>query len=382
MIRLNASALPRVLACLGSVGITAALELTKPPETDAAREGTAAHWVAETCLLGFDASHPNRTPAPNGVPVTAEMIEHGRAYAEACATDAKHVWTETTVTFLALPNVEIAAKLDRAWLEPGEDGSGGTLFIRDYKYGWRLVEPEGNVQLIAYAVGLLRKLTREGFTFADRTTINLGIYQPRPYHPDGPLREWVVSLGQLADLWDQICMDLAGAGISNELVTGPHCEYCPAGVMDACPAYRIAAGNAVDVAIRGGAAEPTLAGLGRELGQLQRARQVLDQREEWVKDIVKRALKEDATAVPGWAVEVQRGNTVWTIDADALKQLTNIDVTLAPKLVTPAEAKRRGVSEDVITANTTRPVIGDKLVRQDADALVRKKLTKPRKAKT
>lgn len=363
MIRLNASALPRVLACLGSTQFP---NTHDSEQSEAAREGEAAHQAAEHALKGL----PIPPLASNGYAIDAEMIEHAQAYRVSMLglPTNDQAWIEARCDWLATSQIEIACKIDAAWV------SGRTLHVRDYKYGWRIVEPESNVQLIAYAVGLLRNLAAAGKTFPSTLAIDLGIYQPRPYHPDGPLRTWKLSFSELFEAHNALVADLGNLP-SDTLATGTHCEHCPGGTLGTCPAYLQVVGNSIDVAMRGGPMDPTPAQIGRELVTLKRAADVLKQRKEWLEDIAKRGLKA-GTIIPGWAVEQAKGNTVWTVDADGLKRLTNIDVLAPEKLCTPAEAKRRGVSDEVIAANTTRPNIGDRLVRRDPDAYVRKRVGK------
>lgn len=372
MIRLNASALPRVLACLGSTQFPQTQEVE---QSEAAREGDAAHHAAECVLKGV----PIPDVAPNGYAVDAEMREHAQAYRDTIPKvvnegtfDAFVPHVEKRADFYATPTIEIAVRLDAWWLD------GDTLYIRDYKYGWRLVEPEGNYQLVAGAVGVIRQIMNPSVarmvTDVPPTFIDMGIYQPRPYHPDGQLRTWRVSIDELIMEYNGLVERLEQLP-SSDLLTGPHCEHCPGGVLGTCPAALAAAGNAIDVAMRGGPMDPSPAAMARELVTLQRAAKVLEQRKTWLEDIAKRGLKA-GQVFPGWAVEQAKGNSTWTVKPKELTQLTNVDVYAERKLCTPAEAKRRGVSEDVIAANTTRPNIGDRLVRRDPDAYVRKKVGK------
>ncbi len=378
MIKLRASALPRILACLGSASISP--PIPEDMNTDAAREGTAAHAAAEYLLIG--AAIPD--VAPNGVPIDADMREHAAAYvASIPLADAhpEHRYVETLCSFAATEEVQVGAKIDVAWLNVALTD----LYIRDFKYGWRIVNAEENATMLAYAVGMVRHIYAVAPSlFVDRgpddLRIHLGIYQPRPYHPDGPLRECTITLGELMIAWAKICDTLERLP-SDELATGDHCEQCPAAILGTCPAYLRATANAIDVAMRGGAIEVPASAVGKELVNLKRASDVLKSRLDWLQDIAKRALKTDANAVPGWGLEVQYGNRVWTADAEALKQLTNVDVLQPPKLVTPAEALRRGVSQEVYDANTKRPLIGDKLVRRDPDAEARKALKRAKKPK-
>lgn len=360
MIRLHASSLPRVLACLGS---TQYPPLADHIETDSAREGTAAHWVVEQYLRNPQAAI--EPTAPNGVPIDDEMLQHAQAYADTIPVFG--VSTEYTCDWYATREIEIAVRADAVWY----DEPSKTLHVRDYKYGWRIVEAEGNSQLLAGAIGAIRKLAAEGRVFPVDTTIDMGLYQPRPYHPDGPARHWRVTFSELIALHDALVSQLAQLP-SDVLNTGEHCEHCPAAVMGTCPAYLLAVNNAVDVATRGSAIELPLPAIGRDLITLKRAAALLKQRLDFAEDIAKRALAADVAALPGWSLEPQHSNKAWTIDGEALKQLTNADVFQPPKLVTPAEAIRRGVSEDVVNANTKRTLTGHKLVRMSADEKVKR----------
>jgi hypothetical protein len=59
------------------------------------------------------------------------------------------------------------------------------------------------------------------------------------------------------------------------------------------------------------------------------------------------------------------------LTGEALSAATGVDLR-KDGVVTPAEAKRRGVTEATVTALTERPVIGAKLERIDADREARR----------
>lgn len=368
MITVRASALDRVMNCLGSVALADAVKV-EYVQSDYAREGDAAHWVAQR--FAEESMDPAKVPAtaPNGVPITAEMIEHAQAYASRIPkleSGPDMLWVEGRVDWQALPNVKIGCRVDASWIDDG------ALHVRDYKFGWRVVEPDNNWQLIAGAMGVMRVLAKETTERLPQRII-LSIDQPRPYHPAGTLRSWEISFDELVTLYQQIIRQLERLP-SDALATGDHCGTCGAGEAGVCPAFLRATHNAIDVAMTGGAIDVPLPVVARELATLDRAAAILKQRQEWLEAQAVAALKSDPQSLPGYALETQYGHTTWTIDAAALKQLTNADVEQPAKLITPAEAKRRGVSEEVIKANTKRPVTGQKLVRRDPDAFVRKKL--------
>jgi len=374
MIRLHASALPRIMACAGSTQFPAL-----PPEqsSESAREGTAAHWVAEQFIRDGGANLPD--VAPNGIPIDADMTEHARNYAGLIPSDAM---VECNGDWYASRDIEIACKVDAAWFEEQELAPGvtlQTLYVLDFKYGWRIVDPDYNTQLIAYAVGVIRRLAADGVAVRPDLRLALGIYQPRPYHPDGAHRVWRLTLDELIGHHDVIVQTLEQLP-SDALVTGEHCEYCPGAATGACAAYLRATTNAIDVAMRRSPVELTTAAMARELIDLQRAQAMLKDRLEFAQDNAKRALAANPAALPGWILKPQYANTSYTKDgAEAIKRETNLNVYAEPKLATPAELKRRGVPDDVIAKHTHRPLIGQKLERHDPDAEVRKALKAPRK---
>jgi hypothetical protein len=82
--------------------------------------------------------------------------------------------------------------------------------------------------------------------------------------------------------------------------------------------------------------------------------------------------------IDNYALDNQYGHTRWKsgLTAQSVALVTGVDVT-KPELVTPAEAKRRGVPEPVIKSLTERPSTGVKLVRRSVDEHA-KKLLNPR----
>lgn len=387
MISYSASDLHRIFECGGS---TLAPPLPADYRSDSAEEGTAAHWVAQQFaaeLAGPETFKVGQL-APNGVAIDADMIEHGQAYGDFIPSgEGSHIlppWIEADASWLVTDSIRIGCRADVSWLD------GNTLHLRDYKYGWRLVEVADNWQLVAGAIGAVRKLFAEWKPDEmgpfPVTQVCLSIHQPRPYHPDGPLRERTLTLAELEKLHGVIVARLTTLDASR-FATGEHCGYCRAAVLGTCPAFIRASHNAVDVVMSGSMIELPPAALAVHLDQLRRAQTVLKDRLGYVEDLATRALQADPLSVPNYGVRPNYGNTIWTVDADVVRQETNADILQPAKLVTPAEAKRRGVSDEVIAKYTKRPLIGQKLVKIDADAEARKaleppKVKKPRKAKT
>jgi hypothetical protein len=322
------------------------------PDTDDAREGTAAHWVVQR--LGARDGYAIGDVAPNGYVIDVDMISHAEAFVAAAGLGAEY---ECDVSWQATTEVEIRCRADRVvW-----DAAAQTLRVDDFKFGYRIIDPERNWQLVAAAIGECR---RRQITPAH---IVLGIYQPRSWHRDGPYRRWVIDFETLVSLHDEIVSVVSE--LDDRLQTGDHCRHCPGASLGTCPAYLRAAQNAVDVAMRGGPVDFPLDALGAELTVLERAAEMIKDRLAHASDILKtRILAGDR--VPGYAVEPALGNSTWK-DFKAAQRATNIQLT-DEKPVTPAEAKRRGMSEDLLAELTQRPKRGHKLVKRDPDKEARR----------
>lgn len=169
--RLGASKAHRWIQCPGSV----ALEATLPDETSAyAREGTAAHALAEECLrLGA---------APEkwiGHEIEGHLVDESMA---------QHV--ATYVDYVnALPGQKLyEVRVDYSGYAPGGFGTAdaiafhdGVLHVVDLKFGQGVkVEAKDNAQLMLYALGAFTDFGFEYQTDLARMTI----VQPRLDHVD------------------------------------------------------------------------------------------------------------------------------------------------------------------------------------------------------
>lgn len=363
MITVRASGLHRVMNCTGSHALAAAIK-EELPDSDAAKEGDAAHFVAECLFL----EKPAPARAPNGWPIDADMASHALEYVKGLPADALSI--EEECSWLATPGVRIAVRNDAAWMH------GDDLYLRDFKYGWRVVDVEDNWQLIAGAIGYCRKHEKIP------ARIHLSIYQPRPYHPDGPLREVTLTPDELIAEHDRIvaiCPEIDREPVHTVLITGEHCYGCKAAIFGTCGAHIRAAHNAVDVALSNAKpADFPHDALPGELDTLTRAGKIIEERLDYAKDIALRAIKS-GRIVPGYAVEPTNTHRVWK-DLDAAKKATNISLT-KEVAISPAEAERRGASEEFIKSQTDKPPGALKLVKRDADKVVKAKIKKAEKAK-
>lgn len=349
MLITTATELPRLMRCIGSRLMPAALPIEH--RTEAMDEGNAADWLAEQLFAGEKVTVG--TKAPNGWVVTDDMVENVHVYLKALDCGAMQV--ETTH---GNEHYQVRGRADHIVFRDN------VLTVDDLKYGWRIVEPEMNWTLISHAIGWCIN----NQTSPDR--IIFRIIQPRAYHPMGPVRAWAIDYAELQGYARAIATRLTEP--SDELTTGTEqCAKCHA--LASCPAARRASMNAIDV-VQDMAFSDDLPN-----DVLAHEYEVLDQAADMV-EMVRDARAELLTyriqsgqVVQGYALKQRQGQRAWVagMSGKALSAATGTDLT-KDGIVTPAEAERRGVDKALVTALTSRPIVGTKLERIDADAIGRK----------
>lgn len=349
----DATHLPRLMQCFGSSQMPQVVP-DADDDTTARDEGNAAHYMAQQVFNGV-ATIEQLTGhrAYNGVVMDAEMARHVSEYLSALDCGQMEY-----VTSFGTDRWQVNARTDHVAVR------GDTLIVDDFKYGYRVVEPEMNWTLIAHAIGycLREKITP--------SLIRLRIHQPRRYHPDGPLREWSCSYLQLRDFYAQIDRRLSEA--DSTLQTGPYCAKCHAAAT--CPAWREASMNAIDAASVLFNDELPAEALSRELDLLAHAETVITERHKALKELALHRSR-NGEVIPMYAGETQYANRRFKFDAATIRAITGVEPT-EPKLVTPAELSRRGVSDDVLNLITERPTTGVKLIRSDPNKRAERLLKK------
>lgn len=362
MITVTATELPRVMHCFGSLHMPPAVPGGGDPT--ARDEGNAAHWLAEQMFNGA-AAHAGLT-APNGYVITEDMVEHVSQYVSAldCGTmecDTSYAGAGWEVRGRA----DHLVYRDAAATEVNGCQTGylpSCLTIDDFKYGWRIVSPVRNWTLISHAIGwIIRNQQRP-----DRITLR--IHQPRPYHADGPLREWSCSFEELMGYYAQIEHRLTNP--TDELVTSlDHCAKCHA--LATCPAARSASMNALDVMDRVFVDDLPKPVLLREMELMRQAVGLIEARKDAIEELVTHRIKQ-GEVFDGYVLERRHGQRRWKpgLTGAALSMAAGVDLS-KNGIVTPAEAERRGVSKEAIAALTDRPLLDPKLKAVDIDARAR-----------
>ena len=343
MTTVTATELHRVMHCFGSLHMPRAVP--SDPNDDARLQGNAEHWLAE---LMFDQGiAESGITAPNGVIVTDEMIEAVSTYVS--ALDCGQVEIDTSY---AGQGWNVKGRADHvAWRDT-------TLTIDDYKSGWRIIEPRMNWTLISHAIG---------WVIANETAperIVFRIHQPRPYHPDGTLREWSCDYPTLMGFYHQIAERLSTA--PDELRTGEHCAKCHA--LATCPAARQASMNAIDAATLTFNDNLPKDVLTFELETLRGGLDTIKNRADALDELISHRIGKGET-FPGYALERRYGHRKWKpgLTGAMLSAMAGVDLR-TDGIVTPAAAERMGVSKAAVAALTDSPLLAPKLKRIDADA--------------
>lgn len=351
MLSLTATELPRFMACNGFTRLGGIEPFN--PSTEVTDEGNAAHWLCEQVYKGANPDDLIGQKAFNGLFITEEMVENCRLYIQLIQMGNCQVEKDTS--YRNDDKWEIRGRADCITFIPEER----ILMVSDLKYGWRIIEPEMNWTLISHAVACRHYC---GFI---PTKFVFRIYQPRPFHPQGQMRDWVISNSELDELEKQLFNALDNPQAT--VCSGSQCYRCKS--LSQCPAAQIAAMNAVDVANMAFDSEMTDDKLAWMLDNLKRASEVIKQSYEAYEDLALHRLK-DGHKVNSYNIQTALGNTTWNDDItpEMLEAVSGVDCSVK-KLITPAQAKKKGVPAELLEKCTHRPDNGFKLVRIDENKL-------------
>ena len=339
------SSLSRLMACAGSYELVR--HYPEEEEGQAAKEGTAAHWVAERLLTDGEAV-PVGTIAPNGIAVTEEMTEGAELY-------VRTVRRLVPIGGMVEQRINTGLHPD-CWGTPdfASIDADYVIHIVDYKFGHRFVDEFENWQLIAYAWGVVSTTHPSA---DEDTDVSLTLVQPRCYDRRGPVRTWRLTVGELREYAKRARAHLAAVsqGELRECVTGSHCYECPA--RRGCSALQQAGYLACDIVGQPEPLDLPPDALGLELAYLQRAADLLKQRIAGLEEQATATLQA-GTAVPGWHLQRGQGRERWKpgIDVDSLGKLYGIELTKTEP-ITPTQARKKLPDATLLDAQTERPTV-------------------------
>lgn len=326
---LSPSAAHRWLVCPASVKEAAN---TVSADTDASKEGTAAHEVMNLWLT-TGAPPALGVKLSNGLEVTQSMLDTAKAavdYVTGYIAGKQHVlMAEEKVQIASFYGLEaelLHGTADVIVLTPEE------LLLADLKAGYVEVQAEDNVQLILYATGVMEEM---GWMYPK---VRLAIIQPR----NGGVKEWVLTKEELLSRAEALKpkVVLAASDDAPYVPSEEGCRYCPAAGV--CRALQQ---NAIEVAQREfSTVDALVAHISPE--ELSSILAKADLIEAAVKAAREHALKllSLGQEVPGWKMVEGRKNRVWKDEEKAIAAFRMFgynEEEFAPrKMLSPAQAEK------------------------------------------
>ncbi|MDE3023173.1 MAG: DUF2800 domain-containing protein [Pseudomonadota bacterium] len=338
---LGASACARWWNCPGSIYLSRGV----PSRSSIfAKEGTAAHELAQKCLENDEDADKYINIRIDDVLVTEEMAEAVQEYIDVCRGEAE----------LGTRGPMIETRISLARLNPPADMfgtadfmvvQGSTLTVVDLKYGQGVrVSAVGNPQLKYYALGALYALPDD----IGIRKIRVGIVQPRALGYQAPdwveydileLLEWSVELIERAEIAMQP---------TAEVNPGTWCKFCPASGL--CPAQADKALRAaqdlfsVEEASVSEVALPAIAALTPvELSSLLDNAKLI---EAWIaaaRSAATALLTVDPESVPGYEMGPKRGTREWVGNDSAHEMLIGYGLTedeiYTKEIISPPKAE-------------------------------------------
>ena len=314
-------------------------------EMPAAREGTAAHWYISDTLHGVVIQVGDI--APNGVAITQEMIDCSQDILSDVAKwrgggEGRFVIEER----LYMPIIHPTANWGTVDIG-GVDMKARKARVWDFKFGHSYVDAFENPQCIDYMVGLFRHFAIPLESVGD-WEIEVGIFQPRCYHPEGPRKIWTTSGVRFLELVDRLARNARKSSDPNaEMHTGTHCAYCEA--RYACPALMAAGGASVDLSYQGAPYDltPEKAGLLRAHieGAQERLKAIMTGLDAQILTFLRSGKR-----VPFADMKQGEGRENWTRPLEevyALGDMLGHDLR-KPGALTPKQARDLGVDSDLV----------------------------------
>jgi hypothetical protein len=341
--------------CPGSVRISAAIP--PRPESPAANEGTQAHKLAANLIDGYLHCRDVLRDAPP----STEMFEAADVYAR----DVLEVSRKTRVAggdgvgiekSILCPDINADMVCVPDCFIYNRDARH--LWVWEFKYGHSPVEVLENPQLICNTSAVSSFFKINGYD-DQKITVHARVVQPRGFHRDGIIREWEFKLSDIR----------AAVGIykNNGLIalsenppthSGHHCADCSA--RFACPAAIQCGVSLYEILNNTIPENMTNESISLFYELILRAKEQIKCLESGIETEVKERLKHGA-AIPGFTLEQSVGRLSWslpTAEIAALGELFGINLKKEMEVITPTQAKKLGLDENLIKQFTKRESIG------------------------
>lgn len=340
-------------------------QFPEPEDDQAAREGVAFHWACAEMIAGrlVDVG----VIAPNGVVLDQDMCDG----ADLVYDDI----TNTLKQYGLTPQQgvsEQSVRIDRVY--PGMFGTPDyylvlqlptgrrLLLLWDFKYGFRWVEAFENPQLVDYVAGICQGLN----DLTEPVDVVATIVQPRSFHNDGPVRRWHTTLLDLRALINVSSTAAHEAfGAEPRARVGPECRDCKA--RAACSVFTRDTYAALHESNRTTPLEMRPEHMAQERKIVNDAIKVLEARASGL-DAALTATIRAGKPVPGLRLEHGYGREQWTQPASAviaMAGMLGLDVAKPPAVLTPKQARDKGMDPATVAALTIRPRASATLVEDE-----------------
>jgi hypothetical protein len=302
--------------------------------------------------------------APNGEPITDEMLDGADLYEH----EIKWGNREAGATLHIEERADISIIHADCWGTPDcwfiIDSH---LHIFDYKFGHGFVEVFENWQLLEYAAGV-------AFAQEAVSKVTMTIVQPRCYTKEGPIRSWTITAADLLGYTEKLRNAEFLASEKDAICTpNPECKNCLG--RHACTALQNTAGKFVDLSSENLSYELDPRQTGWELKYLRHAAAMIDARmtglEEQAKSMIMRG-----ESVPGFKLEPGQGREHWNADPNEIITLgimMELNLAKPAQVITPAQAKKLGLPDDILSTYSQRIPGKMKLIEDNNAAKVFRK---------
>jgi len=242
--KLGASGTGRWFNCHGSVALIESLKTGGMAEeaSEYASAGTSAHDIAAICLTSNSQAEDCVGFYDNYEADDATAVQ---VYLDGCRKVIGQAVAEHEMNPGGSLQVLVEERFHLPEVHPDFFGTTDCTiitpqraYVKDYKHGAGIaVDAKGNSQLRQYAVGALY---RTPHWQNDDYLVGLYIYQPRAFHPDGPVRKEWVTVGELKRWLEDEWLANARATEASDATLNPgtwcHKSFCSARTR--CPALR------------------------------------------------------------------------------------------------------------------------------------------------
>lgn len=364
---LSPSSAYRWFACPGSVGMSKDIA---DESSEAAREGTFAHAIAERALVEGRSASDFIGQTDGEFTVDADMAKNVQIYLD-ILFEHDFIADEVMVEQRAVVNDNLWGTADYVAV------IGQELHVFDFKYGRSRVDAQENKQMMIYAAALRATPPTPEFE-RQFTDVVLHIVQPRvepsgleDYATVGRHDVWKMPVRAL-DAWVADVLEPAVAEALKpqaRLQSGDHCTFCPAKAQ--CPALRERALEVAQEVFPSGDLDTPVAPPQPNTLNPARLQAVLEAAplvRKWL-DAVEQFATAEAKAgrtPDGYKLVATIGNRRWIDEHEARAALRalNVDPTVATT-ISPAQAQKAlggAKHKPFIDGMCKRPVTGEKLV--------------------